>query len=163
MRRDFLNQPDVDQFRFGVRPNLQLGTSQRSSQQQDKRPTARRYCRVLSLLNTVILTIMPTYDYRCERTGEMFEFRQSFSDPAIATCPLTHDNETETCGAEVKKVFSKVGISFKGQGFYKNDHGSNAGNRSTTSESTPAPKAAESSTTSSTGSGSSGTSGATAD
>ena len=46
----------------------------------------------------------------------MFELWQSFSEDAIQTCP--------GCGAPVKKVFSRVGISFKGEGFYKNDHGS---------------------------------------
>jgi len=61
---------------------------------------------------------MPTYDYRCERTGELFEIWQSFSEDNLTECP--------TCGAEVKKVFSKVGIAFKGEGFYKNDHGSSA-------------------------------------
>ncbi|MEM7141171.1 MAG: FmdB family zinc ribbon protein [Actinomycetota bacterium] len=72
---------------------------------------------------------MPTYDYRCERTGEMFEQWQSFSDDALETCPLPHCTDDEVCGAPVKKVFSKVGISFKGDGFYKNDHGSTSGGR----------------------------------
>ena len=69
---------------------------------------------------------MPTYDYRCERTGELFELWQSFSDDALTECPQTHEGETASCGAPVKKVFSKVGISFKGDGFYKNDHGSSS-------------------------------------
>ena len=73
---------------------------------------------------TGILTDVPTYDYRCERTGEMFEIWQSFSDDTLTECPRTHDGEAAVCGAEVKKVFSKVGIAFKGDGFYKNDHGS---------------------------------------
>lgn len=93
---------------------------------------------------TGILTVVPTYDYRCERTGEMFEIWQSFSDDTLTECP--------TCGAEVKKVFSKVGIAFKGDGFYKNDHGSasngSSGNDSSSSSSS-------SSDSSSSGSGSS--------
>lgn len=56
----------------------------------------------------------------------MFELWQSFSDDALTECPQVHEGETATCGASVKKVFSKVGISFKGEGFYKNDHGSSA-------------------------------------
>ena len=75
---------------------------------------------------------MPTYDYRCERTGEIFEIWQSFSDDALAACPQHHDGESDPCGAAVKKVFSKVGIAFKGEGFYKNDHGANAGSESST-------------------------------
>ena len=52
----------------------------------------------------------------------MFEVWQSFSDDALTLCPQTHDGESTACGAPVKKVFSKVGISFKGEGFYKTDH-----------------------------------------
>ena len=47
----------------------------------------------------------------------------------------------------VKKVFSKVGIAFKGDGFYKNDHGANASGRSKESKdstSTPAKESSES-------------------
>ena len=62
----------------------------------------------------------------------MFELWQSFADDAITDCPQTHDGEADVCGAPVKKVFSKVGIAFKGEGFYKNDHGANAGGGSST-------------------------------
>lgn len=84
---------------------------------------------------TGILSDVPTYDYRCERTGEMFEIWQSFSDDTLTVCPQTHDGDTEPCGAEVKKVFSKVGIAFKGDGFYKNDHGSSSSSSSASSDS----------------------------
>lgn len=75
----------------------------------------------------------------------MFEKWQSFRDEALTACTLVHDDEGRPCGAPVKKVFSKVGISFKGDGFYKNDHGSNARARASekTSENTksePSPK-----------------------
>ena len=71
---------------------------------------------------TGILRDVPTYDYRCERTGEMFELWQSFSEDTLSICPQTHVGESEVCGAEVKKVFSKVGIAFKGDGFYITDY-----------------------------------------
>ena len=77
-----------------------------------------------STAGTGILRLVPTYDYRCERTGEMFEMWQSFAEDTLTVCPRTHDGDADVCGAEVKKVFSKVGIAFKGDGFYKNDHGS---------------------------------------
>ena len=79
---------------------------------------------------------MPTYEYRCTVCGQTFERYQSFSDDPITVCPLpaavlpgdrTALNGTETngtmpeCGGEVRKVFSNVGISFKGSGFYRND------------------------------------------
>ncbi len=56
----------------------------------------------------------------------MFEMWQSFRDEPLTRCTQVHGNEDERCDAPVKKVFSKVGISFKGEGFYKNDHGANA-------------------------------------
>ncbi len=86
-----------------------------------------------STAGTGILRLVPTYDYRCERTGEMFEIWQSFAEDTLTACPRTHDGDADVCGAEVKKVFSKVGIAFKGDGFYKNDHGSSSQRSSTES------------------------------
>lgn len=83
----------------------------------------------------------------------MFELWQSFSDDALETCPQTHDGESDTCGAAVKKVFSKVGISFKGDGFYKNDHGSSSSSRTA-----DAPSSGESSSNTSDSASSSSTS-----
>ncbi len=56
---------------------------------------------------------MPTYEYVCEACGHEFELFQSFSDSAISECP--------ECKGSVRKVFSNVGVVFKGSGFYKND------------------------------------------
>ena len=62
---------------------------------------------------------MPTYIYRRQTCEEEYEIVQSFKDDPIEKCP-------SDCSGTVKKVFSGVGISFKGSGFYKNDHGSNS-------------------------------------
>ena len=71
------------------------------------------------------------YDYRCERCSVQFEVRQSFSDDTLTVCPT--EGGPASCAAPgegpVKKVFSGVAISFKGDGFYKNDHGANAKGR----------------------------------
>jgi putative FmdB family regulatory protein len=56
---------------------------------------------------------MPTYQYACSACGHAFELFQSFSDNAITECP--------ECKGQVKKVFSNVGVVFKGSGFYKTD------------------------------------------
>ena len=56
---------------------------------------------------------MPTYQYECISCGHQFELFQSFSDEAIKICP--------ECKGEVKKVYSAVGVVFKGSGFYKTD------------------------------------------
>ena len=74
---------------------------------------------------------VPMYDYRCERCSTQFEVRQSFSDETLTVCPA--EGAPAGCAAPgegpVKKVFSGVAISFKGDGFYKNDHGANAHGR----------------------------------
>ncbi len=67
---------------------------------------------------------MPTYEYECQACHQRVEAVQRFSDPALTTC--------EICGGDLKKVFSAVGIVFKGSGFYKND------SRGTTTSATPA-------------------------
>jgi putative FmdB family regulatory protein len=58
---------------------------------------------------------MPTYQYACTNAdcGNRFELVQKFTDPAADTCPV--------CGSAVRKVFSAVGVVFKGSGFYRND------------------------------------------
>lgn len=93
---------------------------------------------------------MPTYAYRCTVCGNEFDVKQSFSDDALTVCP--------ECGGALRKLFSAVGVVFKGSGFYRND------SRSTSTSATPAekkePVAAASKPAASTGSsGSSSTSG----
>ena len=56
---------------------------------------------------------MPTYQYQCTKCGEGLEAVQKFTDDALTDCPA--------CGGRLKKVFSAVGIVFKGSGFYRND------------------------------------------
>ncbi len=58
---------------------------------------------------------MPTYQYACTDAGcgNEFELVQSFTDPAASECPV--------CASPVRKVFSAVGVVFKGSGFYRND------------------------------------------
>jgi putative FmdB family regulatory protein len=72
---------------------------------------------------------MPTYEYACTACGHEFEAFQSFSDAALTECP--------ECKGEVRKVFSNVGVVFKGSGFYKTD------SRSSSSPSSPATPAAK--------------------
>ena len=74
---------------------------------------------------------VPVYDYRCERCTTQFEVRQSFSDDKLTVCPPEGGPSSCVSPGEgpVKKVFSGVAIAFKGDGFYKNDHGANAQGR----------------------------------
>ncbi|MFI1186977.1 FmdB family zinc ribbon protein [Streptomyces californicus] len=86
---------------------------------------------------------MPTYQYQCTECGEGLEAVQKFTDDALTVCP--------SCDGRLKKVFSAVGIVFKGSGFYRND------SRGSSSSSTPASSSSKSSDSpSSASSGSSG-------
>ncbi|MGO4459626.1 FmdB family zinc ribbon protein [Streptomyces sp. M-16] len=94
---------------------------------------------------------MPTYQYQCTECGEGLEAVQKFTDDALTVCP--------SCDGRLKKVFSAVGIVFKGSGFYRNDSrgasssSTPASKPSTSTTTTAAPAAASSSSTSSSGTG----------
>ncbi|MFE7465159.1 FmdB family zinc ribbon protein [Streptomyces sp. NPDC057499] len=87
---------------------------------------------------------MPTYQYQCTECGEGLEAVQKFTDDALTVCP--------SCDGRLKKVFSAVGIVFKGSGFYRND------SRGSSSSSTPASSPSKTSGSGSSDSGSSSTS-----
>ncbi|MFI0739919.1 FmdB family zinc ribbon protein [Streptomyces sp. NPDC021100] len=88
---------------------------------------------------------MPTYQYQCTECGEGLEAVQKFTDDALTVCP--------SCDGRLKKVFSAVGIVFKGSGFYRND------SRGSSSSSTLASSSSKTSSSSSASSSSSSTSG----
>ena len=56
---------------------------------------------------------MPTYSYRCTECGTAFDIKQAFSDATLTECPV--------CGGALRKVFSPVGVTFNGGGFYRTD------------------------------------------
>ncbi|MCS5518334.1 FmdB family zinc ribbon protein [Curtobacterium flaccumfaciens] len=56
---------------------------------------------------------MPTYSYRCTECDNAFDIKQSFSDATLTECPV--------CGGVLRKVFSPVGVTFNGGGFYRTD------------------------------------------
>lgn len=56
---------------------------------------------------------MPTYQYACTSCGEELEVVQKFTDDALTVCPV--------CAGRLRKVFSAVGVVFKGSGFYRTD------------------------------------------
>ncbi|MER6773939.1 FmdB family zinc ribbon protein [Streptomyces bacillaris] len=85
---------------------------------------------------------MPTYQYQCTECGEGLEAVQKFTDDALTVCP--------SCDGRLKKVFSAVGIVFKGSGFYRND------SRGSSSSSTPASSTSKSSDSGSSSSTSTG-------
>jgi putative FmdB family regulatory protein len=57
---------------------------------------------------------MPTYDFRCTVCGEVFEVNRSMD--------VTGDEKCAACGGVATKVFSPVGVAFKGTGFHNTDY-----------------------------------------
>ena len=88
---------------------------------------------------------MPTYQYACTECGEHLEVVQKFSDEPLTVCP--------SCNGRLRKVFSAVGVVFKGSGFYKTDSRSSSSSKSSSS-STSTKSDSSDSTSSSTGSSS---------
>lgn len=92
---------------------------------------------------------MPTYEYRCQKCGGTFEFRQSMKDPHLKECPQ------EAClmeswghGEVQRQLGTGAGLIFKGSGFYITDYrsdnykaGAKADSGSSGPSSTPAPAA----------------------
>src|SRR5437868_13060957 len=86
---------------------------------------------------------MPTYQYVCTECGEPLEVVQKFSDDPLTVCPA--------CQGALRKVFSPVGVVFKGSGFYKTDSRSSrsSSSSSTSTSGTPASEGAASTPSSS--------------
>jgi len=88
---------------------------------------------------------MPIYTYRCDNCGVQFDRKQLFTDPLLKICP--------ECGKKaLHKVYTPVGIVFKGSGFYATDHRSPSGQNKSkpTHEEKSSTSSEESSTSSST-------------
>ncbi|MDR1450079.1 MAG: zinc ribbon domain-containing protein [Propionibacteriaceae bacterium] len=56
---------------------------------------------------------MPTYQYHCQDCGADLEVFQRMADSSLTVCPR--------CEGHLRKVFSAVGVVFKGSGFYATD------------------------------------------
>jgi putative FmdB family regulatory protein len=76
---------------------------------------------------------VPTYSYRCTACETAFDIHQAFTEDSLTVCP--------TCGGALRKVFSAVGVTFSGSGFYSSDNRASEkkSSSSTTSSATPAP------------------------
>ena len=68
---------------------------------------------------------MPAYDFHCAKCALTFEVTRPMTARNDECCPA--------CGRVAQRVFSPVGVAFKGSGFYNND------NRPQHKEESPAP------------------------
>lgn len=66
---------------------------------------------------TLSFSPVPTYVYKFLDTGETVEVQQSFADETLTEAVNPRTGTTMA----VKKVFQPVGVTFKGDGFYKTD------------------------------------------
>lgn len=57
---------------------------------------------------------MPTYDYRCTCCSDTFEVSRPMGSTESPSCPA--------CGADARRVFTPVGVAFKGAGFHSTDY-----------------------------------------
>ena len=76
---------------------------------------------------------MPIYAYTCTVCGHSFDIQQSFTDSSLTVCPV--------CDGLLRKVFSPVGVVFKGSGFYRNDSRSKSKSTVSAGSSTSTPGA----------------------
>ncbi len=56
---------------------------------------------------------MPTYSYSCTECDNAFDIVQKMTDDTLTTCPQ--------CEGRLRKVYGRVGVTFKGEGFYRTD------------------------------------------
>jgi len=58
---------------------------------------------------------MPTYDYRCESCGHVFELFHGMTENPAPCCP-------ECGGKSTRLISGGAALIFKGNGFYATDH-----------------------------------------
>ncbi len=87
---------------------------------------------------------MPTYEYACSTCDATHEVQQKMTDPTLTECPV--------CGkATVRKLFSGVGVHFKGSGFYRTDSRSGSDTSTSSNKSSDSSSAGTASDNSSAG------------
>ncbi|SHE27689.1 putative regulatory protein, FmdB family [Marinitoga hydrogenitolerans DSM 16785] len=76
---------------------------------------------------------MPIYRYICEDCGNEFTVMHGMNEEPNVFC--------EQCGGKARKGIGRIGISFKGNGFYINDSkGSSKSSKSKSTSSTSSEK-----------------------
>ena len=83
---------------------------------------------------------MPTYQYTCTDCGDAGEAVQKFTDDPLSLCVA--------CGGRLRKVFSPVGIVFKGSGFYRTDSRNGSSSPAAAKDKQPSESSSASSATS---------------
>ncbi|MFP4460203.1 MAG: FmdB family zinc ribbon protein [Candidatus Zixiibacteriota bacterium] len=76
---------------------------------------------------------MPIYEYKCTKCGHISE--------CICKASTVNEKKCEKCGETAKRLFpTKVGLVFKGDGFYITDYKDKKSSLATDEEKKPKPK-----------------------
>jgi putative FmdB family regulatory protein len=75
---------------------------------------------------------MPVYEYKCKKCEAIFEAEQKMADDPYKIHNDVADKDSHDCGGDLVKVFSSIGIVWKGSGFYKTDTRYSANSKSNT-------------------------------
>jgi putative FmdB family regulatory protein len=82
---------------------------------RELRPFAARY------------SVMPTYEYSCEKCAGAFEIVQSMRDAPLKECPRELCRQKKWGHGKVKRLIGRgAGLIFKGSGFYITDYRSDS-------------------------------------
>ena len=103
---------------------------------------------------TVSEVFVPTYSYACTECDNKFDQVQAFTDDALTECPQ--------CSGRLRKLFGKVGVVFKGSGFYRTDSREDSKKKSSSSSGGSSESSSSSSSSSDSSSSSSSTTSAPA-
>jgi len=57
---------------------------------------------------------MPAYDFKCTNCDTVFEIVRSVKERSAVDCPI--------CGTRAQRIFTPVGVVFKGSGFHNTDY-----------------------------------------
>ena len=72
---------------------------------------------------------MPRYDFKCPECETTFEVVRPASERETPSCP--------DCGAQAKRVFTPVGVVFKGSGFHSTDYPTKKSEKPATADDKP--------------------------
>lgn len=79
---------------------------------------------------------MPTYEYKCDSCGYVFEEFQSMKDAPLTKCPK--------CQGKIQRLIGPgAGLIFKGSGFYLTDYKKSNSSPATTSKASGTEKKTE--------------------
>ncbi len=89
-----------------------------------------------------LISLMPTYEYSCQKCGQNFEAFQSMRDEPFRECPKELCRLPKWGHGKVKRLLGTgAGLIFKGSGFYTTDYRSQSYKEAAKKDS--APKTAE--------------------